>query len=187
MKQNYNIAKITNNINELKIKIPSYNSILESLFGLLFLFFLSINLLHTFNINYFYEELNFSNILSILIFIYIFLKILYGAFGKEVIQIDPYFLSIKRSIFGLGFKRELEVNSIKNISYSPAESFKLKFKISFYPYSRLRSMQSYCNKINIEYVIKTYSFGYSLSENEAKKILKLIKSKVKINDIQEIQ
>ncbi|MEE9443408.1 MAG: hypothetical protein V3V99_12155 [candidate division Zixibacteria bacterium] len=97
--------------------------------------------------------------------------------GREIIKIDGLQLKIKRAIFNVGLKKEYELVHIKDLRISPESRniFSSKSAFQFWGFGG--------GIIAFDYGARTYRFGASIDEAEAKIILDNISARFNI-DIQ---
>jgi len=96
--------------------------------------------------------------------------LIWGLLGKEIILIDYEYLTIERSILGVGLKRRLEIAEIQNIRYEFVDT-----NLSFERSNGIYTIGMGIGPIRIDYGLKTYSFGLAVDEAEAKYLIELIK------------
>ncbi|MDD4994105.1 MAG: hypothetical protein PHR83_17945 [Paludibacter sp.] len=100
--------------------------------------------------------------------------LIWGLLGKEIILIDYEYLTIERSILGVGIKKRLEIAEIQNIRYEFVDT-----SLSFENRNSLSTIGMGTGPIRIDYGLKTYSFGLAVDEAEASYLIELIKKKTK--------
>jgi len=99
---------------------------------------------------------------------------LWSLFGKEIILIDYQYMTIEKSILGIGTKTRLEITEIRNVRYEFVDTSMFA--------NRRNNMTSFgvgTGPIRIDYGLKTFSFGLSVDEAEANYIVELIRKKIK--------
>jgi len=99
---------------------------------------------------------------------------LWNAFGKEIILIDGYILSIKRDLFGFGQPKEYELSQIRTLRISPMVYNPSDFN------SGLQFWGVGGGAIAFDYGSKTIRAGSSIDESEATYLVNRIKSTYKI-------
>jgi len=91
---------------------------------------------------------------------------LWTAFGKEVISVDQGILTIKKDLFGYGFKKELPIHELNNLRTSA-------------PFGSTWSNRQWGisgGTVAVDQNYKTHRFGISLEEPEARALVKELRS-----------
>ena len=96
--------------------------------------------------------------------------------GKERISLDGTTLALKREVLGYGLTREYELSHISNLRASPVSSFPWLFGAMF------QTWLPWGGTIAFEYGAKTYHFGASLDEAEARILAQQILDRYKIRE-----
>ncbi len=94
--------------------------------------------------------------------------ILWNLFGKESIQLDGQFISIKQHVFGIGKLKQYQVSDIKQLRIVALPEALMKINGAF------NNMPGITGRLAFDYGSKTYSFARDIDEAEAKEILKKI-------------
>lgn len=97
--------------------------------------------------------------------------------GQEVVTVTPHALLVRREVFGLGPTHEFDVAHISDIRASPVPFGALS---STGPLALLRQG---IGTIAFDYGAKTYRFGISMEEAEARLLIKRIEEKVPLTEV----
>jgi len=102
--------------------------------------------------------------------------VLWNLFGKEEINISSRYLELKRSLFGLGRKRQYDIKNVLNFRFNEISGniFSLKARMAFWGMGE--------GKIKFDYGMKSPSFGLGLEDAEANYIIKLIREKLPVSN-----
>lgn len=98
----------------------------------------------------------------------IFLILLWGYFGQEQFTSDRGVVYFNKTIFGLGIKKQMEANEIKNIRTEVANG-------NIFGGNRWAFWGLGPGKIKFDYGFKTFSFGLGVDDAEADYIVKIMK------------
>ncbi len=94
-----------------------------------------------------------------------FYTVLWQLMGREIIIAESGMLTIQRTVFGLGGKRQFETGSIKDMHFNPDQ------EVSLPGISHKKVSGRQGGKIRFDYGMKTIRFGMSIEEPEAKMII----------------
>ena len=173
-------AKIDDLNGRLTISIPSKKDRVLLIFGTVWLvgwFFGVINSISTFGYgssgNFSIDNLMNSWFIAWTSFgLGLMLCILWGYFGKEILRIESNTMDFEKSIFGVGLKKNLVQDEIKNIRFEKIN------ENSTSSGNRWAFWGLGPGKIKFDYGLKKYSLGLSLNDEEAIFLTNLLKEKI---------
>ena len=102
----------------------------------------------------------------------IIILLLWGYFGKEKIKIDQGEVLFEKTVFGIGQKKRMEVNEVKNIR-------NYKDDTSWFSGNRWAYWGLGPGKIKFDYGLKTFSFGLGVDDAEANYLVELLEGYLK--------
>lgn len=98
--------------------------------------------------------------------------LLWGYFGKETFTIKRNRVYFNKTIFGVGIKKVLNIQEIKNIRFSEVKLDWMDRK-SAWQYWGIGT-----GKIKFDYGMKTYSMGLALDDAEANYLIEFLKKEI---------
>jgi len=100
--------------------------------------------------------------------------LLWGYFGKELLEIENRQVVLSKKVFGIGTNKVLKKSEVKNIRFN-------KVKINYFSGTNRWAIWGVGEgKIMFDYGMKTYSFGLALDDAEANHIIEKMKQKIQI-------
>ncbi|MFK7907825.1 MAG: hypothetical protein AB8B69_22025 [Chitinophagales bacterium] len=99
--------------------------------------------------------------------------LLWGYFGKETFLITKNQVKFNKTIFGIGIKKVLNMQEIKNIRFN---EIKVNWRDKRHS---LHYWGAGEGKIKFDYGMKTYSFGLGLDDAEANYLVDLLKKEMR--------
>jgi hypothetical protein len=110
--------------------------------------------------------------------------LLWGYFGKEEFVADRREVYLNKTVFGVGIKKRMEANEIKNIRtdfVANANWFSnSRWTLGGLGHDRWAFWGLGPGKIKFDYGFKTFSFGLGVDEAEANYIVELMKGHLKL-------
>jgi hypothetical protein len=100
----------------------------------------------------------------IIAFVCVLVLFLWGCWGKEKLEINPFEIRFEKTVFGAGIKKRLQRKHVENFTVSNPNS--TENNLGYWGLGR--------GKIKFEYGCKTYSFGLGLEDAEAEQLVSLI-------------
>ena len=92
--------------------------------------------------------------------------LLWGYFGKETLVMGRREVHFQRTVLGVGQKKVLGREGVKNFRYQPRETSNSLFRQDYSMYGMGEG------PVKFDYGMKTYSFGLGLDEAEARWLVK---------------
>jgi hypothetical protein len=174
-------AQVIDSFNELKIDIPSKKNWFILLFGIVWMggWYMGFkSAIGSFGLD---EKGNsiFDGFMTFWLLgwtiggAFVVFMLFWGFFGREIILIDSQYFILEKSIFGIGQKRRLILNDVKNIRFDRVDTNLLsnKNKWSIWGLGP--------GPIKLDYGLRTYSFGLAVDEAEANYLIEIICKKTK--------
>ena len=98
--------------------------------------------------------------------------LLWGYFGQEQFTSDHGEVFLNKTVFGVGIKKRMEVNELKNFRAEVINS-------NYYGGNRWAYWGLGPGKIKFDYGLKTFSFGLGIDDAEANHIVELLNNHFK--------
>ncbi len=98
--------------------------------------------------------------------------LLWGYFGKEQIGISNSQIDFSKTIFGIGTKKELSQNEVKNFRFNEINE-------SWFGMNRWAMYGLGPGKVKFDCGLKTYSFGLALDDAEANYLVEMLNNRIK--------
>ena len=98
--------------------------------------------------------------------------LLWGYFGRETIKIDKGEIFFEKTVFGIGQKKRMEANEVKNMRTERTDS-------SWFGPNRWAFWGLGSGKIKFDYGLKTFSFGLGVDDAEANHLVEILKDYLK--------
>lgn len=176
-KLNNGRAKINNEGVKTKLSIPAKRNYVIIIFSSVWLF-IWISFSSSFNSMFgLFTDEGISSFFLIWITFWViggltvFLLILWNLFGREIITINSTSIEVKRSLFGIGRKKQYDIKHVENFRFNeiPDNMFSIKYTLAFWGLDE--------GKVKFDYGMKSPSFGLGLEDAESNYIVKLMKEK----------
>jgi hypothetical protein len=108
---------------------------------------------------------------------FIALRILWMAFGREVVAVSPSVLRLRREIFGIGRSREFDFTQVRNLRMAPQPVAPPAYGSGYgYRYGGGRALFA-GGVIAFDYGSRTFRFGSGVDEAEAAQLVATIQER----------
>ncbi|WP_281616478.1 hypothetical protein [Flammeovirga sp. SubArs3] len=170
-------AKIENTMGNYKVSIPSKKNWFALIFGTAWMggwYFGFTSAISSFGFN---TEGGFNGFMTFWLIgwtiggITVVSMLLWGYFGEEKLEFDRQELNFNKTIFGIGIKKKLIKNEIKNFRFE-------KINESMFGGNRWTFWGLGPGKIKFDYGFKTYSFGLAVDDAEANYLVEELNKKI---------
>ena len=159
-------AKIENTLSNYTVRIPSRKNWFALIFGTAWMGGWYFGFTSAISVGGFGSEGGFDGFMAFwligwtVVGLAILTILLWGYFGEESLELSRQELKFNKTIFGVGLKKTLAKNEIKNFRFE-------KINESMFGGNRWAFWGLGPGKIKFDYGFKTYSFGLAVDDAEA--------------------
>ncbi|MBK7737330.1 MAG: hypothetical protein IPI45_06085 [Saprospiraceae bacterium] len=164
-------ARIENRNDGLRISLPTRKHWFALAIGTLCFFLwlsLYVQLVDLFagSLSLEFNLFNFIFLYWTLIGVFLLLGLLWGYFGREIVKLENEHLILEKSVFGFGWKKKLDIHTIRNIRNE-------KIAANWLNIRRKEFWGLGGGKIRFDYGMRTYSFGQGIDDAESEYLIQI--------------
>ena len=171
----YDKAKIVNENDVITIVMPSKKTGFFYIFSSIMAVLTPFHIIRTYRGLIYSSKFSFAYSIDILMLIgfavfnvLIFLLFFWTCWGKEVIELKKEILTIKKTIFGLGYTKQIRTSNINSISMNQSPELGVFFVIKN-------------GKISINTLEKNYNVGLGINDVNARNVILFLNKNIFIS------